>query len=140
MASRENDVDTELGSRDSVAVGVDRLILERSALIAAIHRLFGGARGTGVMISGRVEEFLHLVQEFFDHEERIMAVSGYPMLVIHTNEHIHLLETITNALDAGREQGTNLDRIAKEVVAMMTTHDRYFDQVMLDYLRNRPAR
>lgn len=135
----EGHLEPAAAPRATVFFDIDAIVRERSALIQEIDRLRDFVSGRGVSIGEHIDEFLGIITIYFEHEERVMAMARYPMRSAHAREHRHLMDIITNALEAGREYGVSLDVLADNLMAMMKTHDEYFDQVMIDYLRKKYA-
>ncbi len=122
---------------DKYSVGHEVLDRQHKKLIAIMNKLVEhrSLSADSEVISDVINELMNYVREHFDREEQILASVGYPQLQHHHQEHIVLVESLSEIMLAaiGEEQ-TVPDELIRLLQEWICHHILEEDRAYADYL------
>lgn len=86
---------------DEMSVGIDAIDEEHRVLIGLLNRLRSAAENfdDAATVGSVLAELYQYARDHFEHEEKILEVSGYPDLDEHRKEHQKLTEKLEEILN-----------------------------------------
>ena len=82
---------------DGLAIGVEPFDREHRDLIDAINALhaLGGSHGDAAAFAHAVDRLIHVAEDHFSNEERVLRQNRCPNFGLHQREHEELLDDVT---------------------------------------------
>ena len=126
---------------EELVIGIEPFDREHRDMVDAINHLhsLGGPERDSAAFSAAVDRLIHVAEDHFTHEERVLRHHRCPNLVMHQREHDELLDDVTALRLVGNDPA-EVTGMLKMLRDWLIDHIVHFDRGYHDCLKGKEIR